>query len=356
MIYKCEKCDKIFNHKNHYSTHVNKKYPCNKSYISPPSSTKTPQSGQNVPPISTKNRGKKLDDGKKPPTIRKEARCVHCFSVFSRVDGLKRHLDGRCKTKNDHDKARIDKDEELRTEFLKGVEEYKEQLKEEMDGLRKLLMKQFSDQQQITGQVPNLINNSIDVADSNVINGSNNITGNTINNVANNVNMIPFGQEDLSKIITDKQCEALFRRGLSAISELVKEVHCNAKYPEYANCCVTNMRDNKAKCFNGKSWDLMSIEECIQIMIDNKQLFLENKFDALQLILSKMAISQFNKFIKQKDSPELYIRYKEVIKQDLYNSNHIALNNQKITKNGANRSVMPNVETQAIGDVGAKKN
>lgn len=145
--------------------------------------------------------------------------------------------------------------------------------------------------------------------------------------------MVPFGQEDLSKIITDKQCEALFKRGLSAISELSKEVHCNEKYPEYANCCVTNMRDNKAKCFNGKSWDIMSMEDCIQIMIDNKQLFLENKFDALKALLSKMAITQFNRFIQQKDNPELYIRYKETMKQDLYNYNKLAIKNQKLTKN-----------------------
>lgn len=31
MLYKCDKCNKFFNHKCHYLNHINRKFPCTKN-------------------------------------------------------------------------------------------------------------------------------------------------------------------------------------------------------------------------------------------------------------------------------------------------------------------------------------
>ena len=77
--YKCDRCHKLFKTKQNYDKHIDRKFKCP---IIPPIPSV-------VPPIPSEVQH-----------IKKEYKCTHCLSIFARSDGLKRHMGGRCKVKN----------------------------------------------------------------------------------------------------------------------------------------------------------------------------------------------------------------------------------------------------------------
>lgn len=88
VLYGCTKCNKVFNRKSNYDSHVNKrKYPCNKlTILTPPNSAKLP-----------------IDDIKKQDTNDNKRICTYCNKNFTRIDSLQKHLRSRCKLKTNHD-------------------------------------------------------------------------------------------------------------------------------------------------------------------------------------------------------------------------------------------------------------
>ena len=66
-------------------------------------------------------------------------------------------------------------------------------------------------------------NNNVNVA---------NINSNNTTNITNNIVIVPFGTENLTKIISNTQCNKFLERGISAITELIKHVHFNKNMSE----------------------------------------------------------------------------------------------------------------------------
>jgi hypothetical protein len=108
--YICPKCNKVFKQKGHYVDHTeNKKNACDKSdFLVPPKST-------NLPPKTTKNNEKI----KKEYTLNNNE-CNYCEKSFARPDSLQRHLNGRCKSKENHDEL-----EKLKEEMKFIMENFK---------------------------------------------------------------------------------------------------------------------------------------------------------------------------------------------------------------------------------------
>jgi len=73
VTYKCDICDKEFNHKGNYDRHKNRKNSC-----------------KNNPLKSIK---------KKQIKTQKNITCNYCYKNFSRSDSLSKHVKSRCKIK-----------------------------------------------------------------------------------------------------------------------------------------------------------------------------------------------------------------------------------------------------------------
>jgi hypothetical protein len=155
----CPKCNKVFNKKSTYVNHTkNKKNACDKSeFIIPPIST-------NSPPKTTKNNE---NIKKEYMNNNNDCLCIYCEKTFARSDSLQRHLNGRCKSKENHDEL--------------------EKLKEEM----KFIMENFKNLQNNFQTIENEnvnLKNKIDEIETIQKNGNKNNNTQIINNNTQNNN------------------------------------------------------------------------------------------------------------------------------------------------------------------------
>ena len=118
--YICPKCNKEFNKKCNYVDHTeNKKNACDKSdFLVPPNSAKPPPKSANFKPDFMDFLLKEPEQ----PNNDNKCICTYCEKSFTRIDSLKKHLNGRCKSKENHDE----------------LEKLKEEMKFIMEGFKNL--------------------------------------------------------------------------------------------------------------------------------------------------------------------------------------------------------------------------
>ncbi len=297
--YTCSKCNKIFTKKSHYIYHINRKFSCLK-FIS----NNTPDQS-NSAQNSSENEGKQVNSKQDCKN-----KCNFCERVFSRRDNLIRHLNERCKVKKEND-TKIKKLEEelikMKDNQEKILEDVK-RLKEENENYKKKVGTQTNTMMNST--------NTVNAVNANTVNGNQHI-------VNNYIAVLPFGQEDLSKI-TNKDYEAIFKKGFSSVNALVERVHCDEDLPKNHNVLISNMRDGNASTYNGKKWQYNDCQEILEQIYDNNATILEEKFEELIDGLDESAIRMFKKFLKEKDSDNEKIkRIKKTLKNTLYNNRDI---------------------------------
>ena len=282
--YKCMICDKIFKQKSNFISHKKRKYPC---IPFPPKPSLSPSS--NII-LSESN-----------------IECEFCNKKFTRQDNLSRHIKGICYKKSEECNILSEILEEMK-QNKKTVEVLKEVNNELIIKIAQLENKNLS----------NTINSN---------NNSNNIV-NTQNNITN-IQLTAFGKEELEQIISDEICKKILFKGFEAVPGLIEYVHFNKERPEYHNCFISNMRDKYAITYDGSNWNLNDANDVINTLRDDKQIFLENKFEEFYDSLDKITQKKFKKFLQEKDSDVIVARYKESIRLLLYNKRNIV----KKTKN-----------------------
>ena len=115
--YKCNICNREFNKKNHLDNHMNKKKkPCvSITKIEPP------ESANNFNALIKDDIFTKNDILTKENILIKEPLvntnnyiCVHCDKIFTRLDSLKKHVNGRCKLqKNNNEFEKLKENMEI---------------------------------------------------------------------------------------------------------------------------------------------------------------------------------------------------------------------------------------------------
>jgi uncharacterized C2H2 Zn-finger protein len=228
VFYKCEKCNKEFNQKCNYISHINKKNPC----------------------INTN------EDEDKNIIIYK---CDKCNKEFKKKCNYITHINRKlsCNGVNSENNQLLLKVQELENKLLE-VE------KENSIKQNKIILLEEENK-----KINELYNNLLDKC---IKNNSNNIITNTNtvnNNNTINITLANFGNEKYTKLTNEEQIRIL-KSNKQCVSNLIKFLHINDRLPEYKNICVKNLRGKGGYLYEGNKWLHCNFENLLIILFKNK--------------------------------------------------------------------------------------
>ena len=166
--------------------------------------------------------------------------CIYCEKIFTRTDSLKKHQNGRCKSKLNYDEF-----EEIKQKMnliINNYENFENHFQKLENNYQQLIKTNKNDK-------PNINNNT------KIINNNNNSNNNINNGIINTINIVQFGEEDINKInLPEAVRQYLNSTGGNIASNMLKYINLNEKYPENHNICITDISRELVKIHNGKKF------------------------------------------------------------------------------------------------------
>jgi hypothetical protein len=151
-----------------------------------------------------------------------------------------------------------------------------------------------------------------------------NVNQTTINNVNVNINLIAFGNEDLSSL-TDDDKKSILKVGLKGPLKYAEMVHCN----KYQNIYISNHKTTSVMVYDGKKW-LLKDKTYIDTVRDNGIEFMEEQYEEMKPVLPGHIVRVMDKFIDHMTSDKAD-DLKNVMSKDIkllfYNNRH-SINNK----------------------------
>ena len=242
--YICSKCNKEFNKKKHCIKFSNQNTNNNKIDTNDNNNFELPLNNQ----FSTTDENPlnetlfdKIDSLLNKNIVNKgnTMSCMYCDAIFSRNDNLQRHMKERCKSKK-----YIDELEKLK-EKLNLLSGSYQNLEKENENLKKENSELKNSNHQVTN-IQNTFNNT---------NNINNINNGIINNNNVNIKLVQFGSENIDDLDIKEALDIYMKStGGNIISNMLKFVNLNEKYPQNHNICMTDLSRELVKIFNGKQF------------------------------------------------------------------------------------------------------
>ena len=227
VFYKCDKCNKEFNQKCNYISHINKKTPC----------------------IDT-NENKNIIIYK----------CEKCNKEFKKKFNYITHINR---------KIPCDGIDQENNQLLLKVKELENKLLE-LEQENNIKQNKIILLEEENKKINELYNNLLDKC---IKNNSNNIitNTNTVNNNNNTINITlkNFGNENYTKLTNEEQIRIL-KSNKQCVSNLIKCLHINDRLPEYKNICIKNLRGKGGYLYEGNKWLHCNFENLLIILFKNK--------------------------------------------------------------------------------------
>jgi hypothetical protein len=303
--FNCLKCKR--NYKSYQSLwNHNKKFHFNSlQNISQNISQNKPDIIQNKPNISQNNSHLKIfkiEEEIEEINDSKKYICKYCSKNFVFNQSKWKH-EQKCKNK-----IHINKITELEEENKK-LRQIEDNMQQQMNELRKQLLDLMNKKCKVHHKTYQKIKNN-----GNIIG-----TNNTNNNI--NYNIVNFGSEKVSELLTDKEKLEILKHKARAIYKCIEMVHFNEKFPQWKNVVIKNNRTNDALLFDTElnSFKLVNKEELITDIIEYRTCDIEEFFEEFKDKLDEINIRVIDKFLEDRGDLE-HIRNE--VKKILYNNRH----------------------------------
>ncbi len=251
-IYTCDDCQKTFNRKFNYETHLSRKFKCTK-----------------INEITLINNNEVLNTPTNEleeitQTDAKIFKCDNCLDIFTTKFRLKTHIKtNKCKKKFE---SQTENNNDV-LEILIKIQENQKQIEDEHKKEIIELKNTINDlQSKIKTETPTPTQTPITT--TNNIN-SNNTTNNTTN-ITNNIKIIRFGAENPADKLTAKEVQYIF--GCHKNSMLLRSIevtHFSNKHPEFHNVYIPDKKMQNAIIFNGIKPDLKSVDYVMDELLLN---------------------------------------------------------------------------------------
>ena len=272
----------------------------------------------------------------------KKYKCRYCPSKFASKNGMYIHMRETCKSKkqNNNEKDMI----------LSRLVKLEEDNKSRNEKIQKLKKENKEIKTQIKKDRTSIINSNNEIKNNN--NNINININNAINNgtvINNTINLIAYGNEDMSKI-SDANMLKILQSGYQSTTKLTEAIHFNPNFPEYHNIYIPNMKDKYAMVYDGIQWVLITKVELIEKIYENKKDYIENNLDRF---MASLTISRKNALRRWLDTDEEDIKIKNIkesIKLLLYNSKHFALKCRNMIANSNKPQTIKSKSIKSIKD------
>ena len=250
--------------------------------------------------------------------------CNYCNKSFMRNNALRRHIKYYCKVVIQENKIK----QEI-FEKLVLLESKNKQLEEELKNKDK-------QDKQYEKEIKKLKNEAKTNQTLTINNNSNNNNNNTTNNIIN-VNVVPHGEEDLSKY-SNLLLVLAAKRGINAVLELTDRIHFNSQLPEFQNVYIPDIKNKHAMVFD-KVWELKNTDDVISNIYDAKSDFIRENKDVFFNYLSpgeKIVYDRWATADNNRNTAEykVYINsMHDKLKLLLYNKREMVMATKKLQKN-----------------------
>jgi hypothetical protein len=232
-------------------------------------------------------------------TLQNTHNCTYCNKCYSRIDSLNRHLK-ICKDKNN----KIEQLKEENKILKKQIEIDNIKMKEEMKQMRKELMGFINEKYKIHPKTFQKFRDN---------------NGVIINNI------VPLGEENITSIMSEEEQKGILKYKLQSVFQLIKEMHCGKKYPQFHNCAITNMRSPYAYKYDIEKKDFIIVDknELVDDILEFRRSDVCGMLELHKDDLDERTYERVEKLFDVLDEkPEYESNYKKEIKIMLYNEKH----------------------------------
>jgi hypothetical protein len=251
--------------------------------------------------------------------IKKKFDCKYCPGKFTSKNAMYKHMRDVCKIKKQNDNEK----EDILDRLMK-IEENARNLEQDNKKQKQVIQKLEEENKKIKTQMKKVTKSTINTKS---INSNNN---NTINNgtvINATINLVGYGNEDLSKLSKTDILKVL-QTGYNSTVKLTEAVHFNPNFPEYHNIYISNMKDKYAMMHDGKKWTLTTKEDLINQIYEDKKSYIEENLEEFVQSLPVSRKRALVRWLDTGDEDEKVKNIKENIKLLLYNSKNMAIDNK----------------------------
>ncbi len=287
VTYKCDTCNKLFNHKGNFEAHKNRKKTCNFVVLD------------------------KNDFKQHKTTVidNKCYTCSYCNRTFKHSQSVYKHIRENCMS------VRKDKEEkeEIFNKLIRELDENKKHIKQLEKTNRK-------------------IKECIDNKTNSIVCDTYN-DNKTINNTYNDnrtYNIVSFGKEDTS-FITEKEWKTIICKRYKSIEDLVIKTHFNENKPENHNIYISNIKSKYIMVHDGGTWCLKNKKDTIDDLYDEKAYIIISKVDELKekSKLPFRIVNKYNEIRTGYDEDKIREALVKDIELVLYNKRNIPIYTRK---------------------------